>query len=442
MQATRRARLFVAGAYAGAAALLVGVLFWRFEFPTWWEWIVFGGVLAAIELRAVLVNDHLAVSSGVMVLLTAAVAFGPDSAPLGAATIMLFGAFTWRDIKERNWFQPIANFGQLVLSAALAATVLRFFLPSGEMQLGDVGLVALGSSLAAVVHGAANLSLVSIAVRAAFRKRNLRPWSRMATIVPSAVVMGGLGGLLGAAYLMIGPVTLPLIFGAFYVGHYSLGSVAELREAHEATLRGFIKALEAKDIYTRGHTERVAYFSQITAEEMGFRGDALDRVRIAALIHDVGKLAVPRELIRKKGPLTEAEYAHMQEHAHLVEEILHRVEFLAPMVEIASAHHSRFDGGGYGGSGHVSGERPRLESRILAVADAFDAMTSTRSYRMALSQDYAIAELRRGAGTQFDPDIVEAFVRALLRTGERYGTPHISNESEARQRAEKGLKIG
>ena len=126
----------------------------------------------------------------------------------------------------------------------------------------------------------------------------------------------------------------------------------------------------------------------------------------------------------------------MQEHARLVEEILHEVEFLAPMVEIASGHHSRFDGGGYGGTGHTQGEPPGLESRILAVADAFDAMTSTRSYRLALSQDYALAELRRSAGSQLDPDVVEAFIRALAATGEQYGSPTLANEAEARRRAE------
>ncbi len=326
--------------------------------------------------------------------------------------------------------------GQFVLAGALAGAVIELALPRGELGLGDIGRVALGSAVGAVLYGAANLGLVVLAVRTVFRRRNLRPWARMRSLVPSLLLMGMLGGLLGTTYQLVGPATLPLILTVFLVGHLGFRSVAQLREAHESTLSGFIKALEAKDLYTRGHTERVAYFSQLTAEEMGFRGDALDRVRIAALIHDIGKLAVPRRLIRKKGPLSEAEYRMMQEHARLVEDILHEVEFLAPMVEIASGHHSRFDGTGYGGSGHTYGEPPGLESRILAVADAFDAMTSTRSYRLALSQEYAIAELRRSAGSQLDPDVVEAFVRALAATGEQYGSPTLADEQEARRRAE------
>ncbi|MEE8491769.1 MAG: HD domain-containing phosphohydrolase [Acidimicrobiia bacterium] len=436
MLPSHRARLFIAAAYGGAGAALVGFLFWKTTFPFRWEWLALGLAFGLFQALSVEVNDRLRASPTVMITLTAAVIFGKGSAALGAATIAAFGAITPRDLRERRWFQPIANLGQFVLSGALAGAVIELALPDGPFDVGDIGRVALGSAVGAVLYGAANLGLVTLAVRTVFRRRNLRPWARMRSLVPSLLLMGLLGGLLGAAYQMVGPATLPLILTVFLVGHLGFRSVAQLREAHESTLQGFIKALEAKDLYTRGHTERVAYFSQLTAEEMGFRGDALDRVRIAALIHDIGKLAVPRRLIRKKGPLSESEYRMMQEHARLVEEILHEVEFLAPMVEIASGHHSRFDGGGYGGSGHTQGEPPGLESRILAVADAFDAMTSTRSYRLALSQDYAIAELRRSAGSQLDPDVVEAFVRALAATGEQYGSPSLADEKEARRRAE------
>ncbi|HKX76431.1 MAG TPA: HD domain-containing phosphohydrolase, partial [Acidimicrobiia bacterium] len=231
---------------------------------------------------------------------------------------------------------------------------------------------------------------------------------------------------------------LPLILAVYLIGHLSLSSHAQLREAHEATLRGFVKALEAKDLYTRGHTERVAYFAQLTGRELSFSGTQLERLRWAALIHDVGKLAVPAELIRKRGRLNQDEYREMQGHAHMVEEILAEVDFLQPMVEIASGHHSNYDGSGYGGSGHEDGRRPSLESCILAVADAFDAMTSTRSYRMALSQKYAFEELRRNAGSQFHPDVIDALERGLRRVGETYGSQHVDDEEMARRLAERG----
>ena len=130
----------------------------------------------------------------------------------------------------------------------------------------------------------------------------------------------------------------------------------------------------------------------------------------------------------------------MQAHAHLVEDLLAEVDFLQPMVAIASNHHANYDGSGYRGS-HDHGEgEPPLEARILSVADSFDAMTSTRSYRVALTQEYALAELRRNAGSQFDPRVVEAFVGILEGRGERYGSPDVDSEEEARRRAEMGTR--
>ena len=264
-------------------------------------------------------------------------------------------------------------------------------------------------------------------------------WSHVPAIVLPLIGMGFLGGLLGATYLLVGPASLPLIAIVFFTGYMAFESYAGLREAQLSTLAGFIKALEAKDLYTRGHTERVAYFSNMIGQRLGFNGTQLERLRWAALIHDVGKLAVPREVIRKKSRLTDDEYEEMQGHVHHVEDLLSEVEFLRPMVEIASNHHAHFDGNGYHGSTTDSGATPSLEARILAVADSFDAMTSTRSYRVALSQDYAFAELRTFAGTQFDPEVVEAFIEVLTASGEQYGSPVEISEDEARRRAEHGF---
>jgi HD-GYP domain-containing protein (c-di-GMP phosphodiesterase class II) len=253
------------------------------------------------------------------------------------------------------------------------------------------------------------------------------------------VGMGFLGGMLGATYLIIGTAALPLIAVVFFVGYLAFESYARLREAQESTIRGFIKALEAKDLYTRGHTERVARFAEMIGKQMGYDGTQLERVRWAALIHDVGKLAVPRELIRKRARLTEEEYEVMQRHVHFVEDLLDDVDFLKPMIEIASNHHAHYDGNGYHGAGHEHGDTPSKEACILAVADTFDAITSTRSYRVALTQPYAYAELRRHAGSQFDPEVVEAFIAGMEGSGRSYGSTIELTDAEARSIAEEGL---
>ena len=437
MNANKRHRLILAAVYVALGASAMAIAFATGSFPSLSVWIPFAVAAVFLEWRSVSVNDHLAASPNAMVLLAAAVAFGAEGAAVGVAVIAAIAHIRVSDIREGKGILVILNAGQVVLSATAAALLLTVFIPTDGSwrSTSTLAFVALGSALASLVHHGINLGLVNFGVRQLYQRRDIKPWSHMGEIVPSSILMGFVGGLLGATY-HIAPVVLPLVLGLFGVGYFAFASHGELREAQESTLRGFIKALEAKDLYTRGHTERVAYFAQLIGEELHYRGNRLERLRWAALIHDVGKLAVPGELIRKRGRLDDGEYVQLQDHAHVVEEILAEVDFLRPMVEIASAHHSRFDGSGYGGTGHTDGERPSQEACILAVADAFDAMTSTRSYRVALSQTYAFSELRRNAGTQFDPEVVESLVSALSKTGEKYGSPSLDSEGVAREVAE------
>jgi hypothetical protein len=432
----RRAKIVIATLYAAGGLLALAWLILNESFPPIGLWLAFAVAFAFFDWRSVEVNDRLLMSPTVMVALTAAVAFGPGYAGLGVGAMAALGAVSARDVKERRLFQPVANFGQLVVTASSASLIVEYFVDVAQKGVPGAywAWIALGSALAAAVYASVNYAFVAGAVRAVFGQ-TVKPWSHMSELLPSYVAMGFVGGLLGATLLQA-KVVLPLVFVVFIIGYHAFASFGQLREAHSATLRGFVKALEAKDLYTRGHTERVAEFSVLCAQHMGFKGTSLERIEWAALIHDVGKLAVPRDLIAKPGKLSTDEYTELQRHAHVVEDILAEVEFLRPMVEIASAHHSNYDGSGYGGTGHTEGEEPSLEASILAVADAFDAMTSTRSYRMALSQSYAFSELRRNAGKQFHPDVVEHFIAAIGGTNRRYGSPFLNDPEEARRMAE------
>jgi len=423
----------------GAAALIVsGTVS---DAPNWPIWFLFTGLFVLLELFTVEVNDRLFHSSSIMVVMTAGVIFAiqPDSDAFFAMALMAgLAAFVPDDFKQRRWFQPMANFGQQAVSGAVAGLILDLSLGGiGVPRSPDLVLIALASAAAALAYAAVNNFLVRRAVQTVYPYDRLQPWSHLGTLFIGQFAMGFLGGLIGGAYLIADRrAILVLIIGVYGIGHMSLYAFSQLRVSHISAIKGFVKTLEAKDMYTRGHTERVAYFAEMIGKEYGFSGTQLEEIKWAALIHDLGKLAVPTELIRKKGRLDDEEYAQMKEHAHLVEEILAEVDFLQPMVEIASGHHSHYDGNGYGGRGHTDGETPGLETCIVAVADAFDAMTSARSYRMALSQRYALSELRKNSGAQFHPDVVDMFEKALQGSGRRWGAPHVNDEEMARRLAE------
>ena len=252
------------------------------------------------------------------------------------------------------------------------------------------------------------------------------PWSGLGVILGSMSVMGVLGGLLGGVLFRDDSAgLLVLILIVYGTGHTVFTSYAELRTAHESTLRGFVKTLETRDLYTRGHTERVAYFSQLIGQELGFSGTQLEHMRWAALVHDMGKLAIPIELMQKQGKLTDDEYRRLRTATHRVDDLLSEVDFLRPMIEVCSGAHPRLPEEDFGQTGHRHTTSPTLDQKVLAIADAFDAMTSVRGYRMAMSQRAAIESLKADETPLYDSDVVEALERGLGVVGETYGPPHL-----------------
>jgi HD domain len=245
-------------------------------------------------------------------------------------------------------------------------------------------------------------------------------WSTPLLLI-SDLGFAALGLVIAALWVVFGPVAAAIVLVPLYVARWAMAQFADQQRAHAATLRALCRAVETKDFYTRGHSERVSRGSGMIARQIGMRADRTEAVRFAGMLHDVGKLGVPTRVLQKEGRLTEEEYAAIQLHPMRGLEIVKDIGFLNEALTGIMHHHERMDGRGYP-MGFAGDEIPEF-ARIIAVADAFDSMTSTRAYRRATRIPDAIAELRRGAGTQFDPKIVDAFVAALDQDGWKLQEP-------------------
>lgn len=170
-------------------------------------------------------------------------------------------------------------------------------------------------------------------------------------------------------------------------------------------IESFVEILETKDTYTRGHSTRVAHYAILIAEKMKLSDREIELCHFAGHLHDIGKIGVPDSILTKKSKLSSIEYEQIKKHSEFGYNILNKVSSLVEMAEIVRAHHERWDGKGYPDG--LSGEKISLISRILAVADSFDAMTSNRSYRKTLGIEEAILELKNNKWQQFDGNIVD-----------------------------------
>ncbi|MEU2595877.1 HD-GYP domain-containing protein [Streptomyces hirsutus] len=250
-------------------------------------------------------------------------------------------------------------------------------------------------------------------------RRNTRQttWWRLFLRSLAPVTVHGLAGLMMALLWRspYGPVAALLVLLPMCVSWWAFAQYHRERAAHQATIRALVQAVDIKDGYTRGHSERVGQASTMIARELGMDDERTEVLRFAGILHDVGKLGVPTRLLTKDGPLTPEERRVIELHPEYGHEMVRGISFLGEARAAVLHHHERLDGSGYPYG--LAGAQIPESARVVAVADAFDAMTSNRSYSRARPVPVALDELQRCAGDHFDPRMVEALVRAIGRTG-------------------------
>ncbi len=312
------------------------------------------------------------------------------------------------------WVKRLFNGAQFAISAAVAGWVLEAFAMwrPGDGHFNAAYLLAV--FLASICYCVANAALLSgILWFASGTSARQVIFGAVVQTAPSYIGYGVLGLMVAVLWTGVSPLAAVLVLLPLLAARWAWTQFALQQQAYESTIRTLVQAVETKDHYTRGHSERVAKASVMIARVLGIREDRVNALRYAGILHDVGKLGVPTKILQKSSGLSDDEFALIQTHPLRGTEMLQDIEFLDEAFKGILHHHERLDGLGYP-AGLRGQEIPEF-ARVIAVADAFDSMTSTRSYRGARTPEDAMVEIERCRGTQFDPIMVDALTQALRR---------------------------
>lgn len=404
-----------------ATCLAVFAVSWYLIPPVWSLQLVLVVVAAALSEFFAFELPNFTVVLAYPLAMSAVVLGGPTASGI----VALCSAITVSDLRRRR--APailVFNLASLVLVSCLAGWTYVLLggpvLATGPGTFQTLSASDFPSALWAMIGCAgvaavANLVIISLGI-ALYQGQSFRRILLSGTpIMPTQLSLPFIGFLM-AQVLAISVAALPLFVFPLVVARQFYQRSTELRAAYADTVRSLIGALEAKDPYTRGHSERVANYAMDLGAEVGLDGATLERLEYAALLHDLGKLAVPSSVLTKAASLTDAEMQSIREHPARGAAMVARIPPLKDLAEYVGKHHEWFGGGGYPDSIKWP-DIPKV-AQVLAVADCYDAMTTNRAYRPALSREQAVEELIAGSGTQFDPDVVRAFIGGRIGIAE------------------------
>jgi HD superfamily phosphohydrolase YqeK len=401
-----------AWAYVGGVVALAAVLIATSSYThvQWSILCVLAALFVICDSAPVLLSiERARVSLSFSACLASVVLLGPG----GAALVGACAVATWQKVDP---VKRAYNGAQFALCGYAAGTVFVALAP-GDVLASGLGAESLivPFAVALLTYVTVNLLLVGGILLLAGQSRLRELFDQMVDLAPGLLGYGSFGLLIAGTWNAVGAAAPILVLLPLFVARWAFAQTREQQRAHEAVLATLCQAVETKDYYTRGHSERVSRGSVMIAEEIGMSAKRIEAIRFAGMLHDVGKLGVPTKVLQKDGPLTEEEFAAIQLHPMRGLEIVREIGFLDEALAGIMHHHEKLSGRGYP-MGLAGDEIPEF-ARIIGVADAFDAMTSTRSYRPARPVAEGVAELVRCSGSDFDPLMVEAFLRALDRKG-------------------------
>jgi hypothetical protein len=371
--------------------------------------LILGAIVVYCANREVELPNGMFVSPGLMVAMAAVVAFGAYDSLLGPVLIGLLSPAYFKGLSRRTW-------GWLPFNAGITGTSMLFaalaYAAVGPDESSSIPFAVLGAVAAVCSYSIVSWLLIAASYSIEHRRRPRDVLKEFFPLLLQALPFAVLGCFVGRLYLAHGAGVLLLIVVPILIAREMFASYLVVKKSHDETVHMLVRALEAKDSYTAGHAERVATYAQYMGEAMAFGPARMERLRFAALMHDIGKLVVPNHILNKPGKLTADEYRRIRLHDQVSVDMLSHIDFLRPIAAQTHSDRMRFD---------PDDPNHPIEPYIVMIADAFDAMTSTRAYRKALPQEIAFQELRDKAGIQFHPECVEALIGALEERGEKHG---------------------
>ena len=422
--------LFAAVLTCGAGVALAASLHTH-GLGNWKALAILCGIALIAESRPMRISPALELTVSFIPMVLAAVLFGPGAGALVGLSAML----GTREGPRLKWVVYASD--RTLAGAAGGAVAFAIERSLGASTLLDVLVATVGASVAM----AAVDQTISITVGMLRQRIGLREAWRLlrGTMTLTLTLYTPLTALYAYAYMQAGMIVLaffaiPLL--AAHLSHSLFARQAQLieeltaantrLEAANARLyrvnlsfaASMVRVLEARDQYTAGHSLAVAHYARDIASEIGLPASEVDLVYLIGLVHDIGKIGLRAEVLQKAAALNDEEWAEMRRHSEIGETILLEVEDYAEVAQIVRSHHERVDGAGYPDG--LSRDRIPVLARVIAVADAYNAMTSDRPYRKAMAPEVAITQLVNGRGTQFEPNLVDAFVRVLERESESY----------------------
>ena len=375
--------------------------------------VAFWAVLAIVveSLLIPLPNNTIGVSVGYAINIATIIIGGPMLATTAAGFGFLCRA---PKIPGRGYVhvlnlpphKSVFNVSQSIIVTALISLLYVYF-------GGEVGTFSLIPTILILLIGVViNTSIISGFLSISGSTKFINTWvANMKGVFPSAVAVGTMGIIIALAFIGYGYGAVILFFGPLLLARYSFKLYIEMRNLYLSTIQALNKTVEAKDPYTSGHANRVEKFAVELAEAYHLPFESVQNIRTASILHDIGKIGINDSILNKATRLSQEEYHEIMRHPSIGADIISKVDFLKDITTIVKHHHERFDGKGYPDGLH--GEEIPIEAAILTIADSYDAMTSDRPYRKALTQEEAFEELKKNAGTQFHPKLVEAFISLM-----------------------------